>query len=190
MNERIVQDCIFALFRPSYETLLPNYTPRNWFECDVFGVTKAGYFHEFEIKRTLSDFRADAHKACRHLQRVNGRWTHVESPQTKHEKLACRSADGPCQFWYVLPAGLVPECDVPEWAGLREFNPKIQQAYCGAIKTVRKAPSLHRQKIDAKIVEHARGVCYWRFWTERRNYSDYMRRQPTSAPPSSPATLE
>lgn len=43
--------------------VIPNYTPSGWFESDIFELTKSGYFREYEIKMSLSDFRADAVKA-------------------------------------------------------------------------------------------------------------------------------
>jgi outer membrane autotransporter protein len=44
---------------------MPNYTPKNWFECDVMAVTKAGYLEEYEIKLSASDFKADSKKCFR-----------------------------------------------------------------------------------------------------------------------------
>ena len=43
-------------------TIIPTYTPPGWWECDVCEITDAGYMHEFEIKMTRGDFRADAKK--------------------------------------------------------------------------------------------------------------------------------
>ena len=47
-------------FRRSF--VLPNYTPHAWWESDVFEITAAGYFVEYEVKISVSDFKADAKK--------------------------------------------------------------------------------------------------------------------------------
>ena len=48
---------LFDLYRTS--TVIPNYTPRRWWECDVWEITKAGYFREYEIKVSRADLLGD-----------------------------------------------------------------------------------------------------------------------------------
>ena len=68
---------------------------------DVLGVTKDRYLVEIEIKRSVSDFRADFRK--RH--RIN-RDSNI--------------ADFPKQFYYLTPKELAEKLlpKIPEWAGL------------------------------------------------------------------------
>lgn len=161
LTERSVQSRLWICSRSSFDVLLPNYTPVEWWECDMFGVTRAGYFHEFEIKLTAADFRADAAKAKRRYDRADN-WRPID--ETKHVLLAGRSVRGPSMFWYVAPDGMIDLADVPEWAGLQVIRNGRW------FETVKKAPRLHSQKIDRKIVEHALGVCYFRYWHARNEY--------------------
>jgi hypothetical protein len=68
---------------------------------DVLGVTKGRYLTEIEVKRSLSDFRADFKKT----HRVN-RSHHLPSH--------------PRQFYYLVPPELVERVKplLPDWAGL------------------------------------------------------------------------
>lgn len=150
VTEREIQRRLWFIYRSSYRLLVPNYTPRGWWECDMFGVTKAGYFTEFEIKLTLADFRSDRSKCCRDRTGL----------KFKHEQLETRATAGPSAFWYVAPAGVIPLNEIPKWAGLQEFNGR-------SFKRVKPAPRLHWEKVHQSIVHHALTCCYWRFWRER-----------------------
>lgn len=137
---------------------LPNYTPTNWFECDVFELTKAGYFREYEIKISRSDFRADALKA-KEKYGFTGKQIEVVERTTKHERLARNDPAGPTRFWYVTPEKLLSLEEIPPWAGLisaRAYGPGL------ILHTEKEAPSLHSQQADKFIREHSMGVCYWR----------------------------
>jgi hypothetical protein len=59
MNAREIQQRLIVE-RYRRGICVPNYTPKDWWECDVFELTPAGYFREYEIKMTVADFRADA----------------------------------------------------------------------------------------------------------------------------------
>jgi hypothetical protein len=68
---------------------------------DVFGVTSARYCIEIEIKRSASDFRANAQKwHVRHREEYLGLW--------------------PTYFYYMVPEKLQPKVEhlLPCWAGL------------------------------------------------------------------------
>lgn len=143
--------------------VLPNYTPSNWWECDVFQVSEAGYFREYEIKLSRSDFLADAKKVREHW---DGNQSHPFKyvKKLKHESIG--HPEGPQQFYYVCPRGMVKESEVPAWAGFIEVleRPHYHRAPWNVSEfTVRKAPKLHKQKLDPKVVERARGTHYWRF---------------------------
>jgi hypothetical protein len=140
--------------------ILPNYTPSGWFECDVFEITSAGFFREYEVKLTRSDFRADAEKV-----KVN--WRRYKDPTAqdhrKHDMLKAGDARGPAQFWYVCPPGVLSPEIVPEWAGLIVARPIDRLHYFNcAVEVAKPAPRLHRSKLAAGVESHARGVCYWR----------------------------
>ena len=74
---------------------------------DVVGVTKARYLVEIEIKRSVSDFRADFSKRHR-------------MPETRSFYIK----EQPRQFYYLVPMALKDKVEslVPEWAGLMIMN--------------------------------------------------------------------
>lgn len=68
---------------------------------DVIGVTRAREVTEIEVKRSVSDFRANANKPCiRNREFFLEKW--------------------PKQFYFAIPKTLQPKIEplVPEWAGL------------------------------------------------------------------------
>lgn len=144
---------------------LPNYTPAKWWECDVFELTEAGYFREYEIKLTLSDFKADAKKE--NVLRT-GSWPNmVETRRRKHDCFGHEC--GPRQFWYVVPEGLLTVEQVPTWAGLIEvfdLRPGHISYWRYAERELKRAPILHRNGCDPKVKAHAESTCYWRLHTE------------------------
>jgi len=154
MNAQAIQR---AIIRERYarNTTLPNYTPRNWFECDVFEVTAAGYFVEYEVKLSKSDFRADADKAKRHYDQD---WN--ASLERKHDLLAVSDARGPSRFYFVTPENLIAEQELPPWAGLIIAHQGSRNVY---LHTRRPAPQLHRIKLEDERFQSAMTTCYWRF---------------------------
>lgn len=84
---------------------------------DVLGVKCSRYATEIEIKRTFSDFRADARKHCR----VN----------REHYKNRM-----PKQFYYFVPGALYQRvlAELPPWAGLMTVNDGV------SVEVVRTAP--------------------------------------------------
>lgn len=88
---------------------------------DILGVTRAGHLLEIEVKRTVSDFRANAdkrHVVNRHL------WLH----------------HWPKLFWFLVPPHLAEKVrpELPDFAGLlTTFGP--DEGY--GIRSVHPAPS-------------------------------------------------
>ena len=85
------------------QLVLHERSPRSWAcgEPDVLGITKAGFLLEIEVKRSVADFRANAHKRC------------IQNRETYLKKM-------PKQFWFMVPPNLVEKVqpEVPQWAGL------------------------------------------------------------------------
>lgn len=86
---------------------------------DVLGVTKHRYLLEIEIKRSLSDLRADAKKP------------HVANREHYLERQ-------PKQKWYLVDHSFHEKAlaELPEWAGLMTVPPNEW-----SIRVVKKAPS-------------------------------------------------
>lgn len=171
MNARKIQQRLM-IDRYREGLVCPNYTPNGWWECDVFEMTKAGFFREYEIKLSLQDFRADRRKVSRHWngEIVDGKFQMNE--ERKHDFLARGDSRGPVQFWFVAPRGIIPVEEVPEWAGLMECSyrtrwdpvkrmnvPTEEIAIC----EIKKARRLHGTKADPKIKEHVNSIFYYRF---------------------------
>lgn len=171
LTERRIQRSLFWKLHSACELIVPNYTPSAWFECDLWAVTKAGYGVEFEIKLTTADFRKDAEK-----RRSQQAWLSLgpkgmrfgdftaKPEDLKHTMLEMCDIKGPSRFWYVAPEGVIPDGELPAWAGLKIVAPARMDHV--SILTKVEAPRLHKEKVCRKIVEHARGVFYWRFWKE------------------------
>lgn len=166
MTERIIQNAIWQHSGQQHTLMCPNYTPAGWWECDVWGVTRAGYSVEFEIKLSLRDFKVDKQKQRTFYDRKNDpvpfedRWTPTE--RRKHDMLDARDPKCPNRFIYVCPDGLLKAEDVPQWAGLMTYNPKRYR-----LSTEKDAPRLHAAKVPEETIEHCRGVFFYRYWNLR-----------------------
>ena len=100
---------------------LPTYTPIGWWECDIFEVTAAGVFREYEIKLSRADFFADRRKEQpgKYLGRDPETRQPLRGPAgVKHDLLARGYPRGPQRFWFVAPEGILAVADMPLWAGL------------------------------------------------------------------------
>jgi len=134
MTEIIVQEHCF------HGLAMARFTPLNWFECDVYTVSRANLATEYEIKTTLADFKADA-KKCRRVRSLGGEFT-------KHELLSNRSQVGPSRFYFCCQRGLLPMELLPMWAGLIEFFTLGGHVYK---HIARRAPKLHGEPISETI---------------------------------------
>jgi hypothetical protein len=144
--------------------VMPNFTPRGWWECDVCAVTNSGYFTEYEIKLTASDLRADADKHVGRYRTVNGAWKYVSAGDYKHDLLRQGHKIGPSSFYYVVPPDLAEL--VPAWAGVMVAT---ATGYGARLGVRRKAPQLHRHKVDRGFVDLMRRSAEYRYWKYRED---------------------
>jgi hypothetical protein len=170
VTERQIQYVIYLRNHKRFRVLMPNYTPAGWWECDMFGVTKAGYFHEFEIKLTVTDFRKDAKKKRQDSWQWIGHEQQTIPGKSKHESVG--STKGPAMFWYVTPEGLIDVAELPPWAGLQV----ITERHGRYAIVAKEAPRLHREKIADSIIRHSLSVCYYRYWSERQRCDQWQER--------------
>lgn len=205
MSPRLTEDiaCGAIMFERFRRALcLPRYTPRQWWECDVFELTERGYFREYEVKLTLRDFHADAEKS--QDIRSTGRWVqnparpgcsnYVCDQEKKHALLAMGDPRGPVEFWFVTPVGLVTPDALPPFAGLIELHDRGEghrPTWRWSPHIVVQAPRLHEQKADAKIRQDLFGSCYYRLHEAMRTIRD--RSEPAliwtdEAPPATEVT--
>jgi hypothetical protein len=155
----ITRRLVFDLMGRS--TVMPRFTPNNWWECDVAELTKAGFLREYEIKVSRSDFFADREKSTREWNRE----THTFEIEKKHDLLASRDSRGPKQFYFVFPLGLITDNEIPEWAGYYTATERQGRAapFNVRLLRVRKAPVLHTTKADAELCNAIHASGYWRF---------------------------
>lgn len=92
-------------------------------ECDVLSLSKAGYTHEFEVKVSRSDFKADFKKR---------KWREFDN--NKEYNL-------PNYFTYVCPSGKITVEDLQPYMGLIYIED-------GQLVPVRKPKLIHKSKRD------------------------------------------
>lgn len=163
MNEKQIQNSLYQQILRKAKLACPNYTAANWWEADLWAVTNSGYSTEYEIKCSRRDFKIDQLK-------TGDRWELARAKRagrtllTKHERLAAGDQAGPNRFYFVCPAGLLKEEEIPPWAGWIEMTDNR-----GWIRPriVRQAPQRHRVKVDQKVIDHCRSVFYYRYWNLR-----------------------
>jgi hypothetical protein len=158
---------------------MPTSTPSSWWECDMLSLTKAGFWHEFEIKMTRSDFKADFKKSSRYPYQMHGmsyreyydlsREDMDNLEDTKHGFLANGCKKGPSYFWFCTPAGLLKPEDIPEYAGHIEFPDlsdllgKPSPYRYDVMDIKKKAPKLHSVKFCDKRLKTLTGRMLYRY---------------------------
>lgn len=144
-----------ALIRDCWQRTIafPNYTPLKWWECDVFELTKAGYFREYEIKTSRSDFFNDSRK-CK------PRWhTGHQLALNKHEQIAGADINGPSRFFFVAP-DIIDLSEIPEWAGFIQVSRPFEHL---RLELIKKAPCIHAEKFHATGKDDLMRTAYFRF---------------------------
>ena len=127
-------------------------------ECDVLRITGSGMTYEYEIKVSISDFKADFKKTRKHLilqglHKTNPhKWNYPGGGIDTEEVLQERhgSVDRCNYFYYVTKEGLIKESEVPKYAGLI-------YVWDDRMEIVKKAPKLHSFKATEKLM---RKVCH------------------------------
>lgn len=177
ITSRCIQIKLFHELRSSCKWVIPNYTPKNWFEADIWAITKAGYTREYEIKISKKDFLKDREKfLCKSKSGRKVCKRHEISPlykkEYKYDKIL--AGDGPSYFYYVTSEGVIPEDMVPAWAGWIECRKRGKSVVF--IKR-REPKQLHKNKVPLSLDTEVLTTFYWRFWTEaEKRYNVYERR--------------
>ena len=145
-------------------TVMPRYTPRGWFECDVCEVTKAGYMVEYEVKTSLSDLRNDSRK----YDRLWGKC----QVETKHQRMQRGDPAGPCRFYFVTAEGAAKAEHVPAWAGWIVARPARHGQFKCCVHVERAAPQLHRVKANARVIQDIWASCYYRYHSSQNSFRE------------------
>jgi hypothetical protein len=122
LTEKDIQENLrFFFSQPRYK--LDNLYVFGW-ESDCLLLTKSGYWYEFEIKISRSDFKNDFKNK-------------VEKHQVLESKEDLRK---PNYFFYVVPEGLITADEVPPYAGLIYIDLWKKRTI------IKNAPILHKVK--------------------------------------------
>lgn len=183
MTSKDIQRALFGRIGSQSQLMIPNYTPNHWFESDMIRVTNSGYMEEYEIKISVADFKIDCRKGPSERDKQFFLSFSPESstyknfdPRTKHERLASGDARGPCRFFFAMPEDMAAKVEIPEWAGLVTFR-ENQYGICmnrmdEETNTYKKPKQLHKGKVCEKMMDHARGVFYFRYWNLRNGMKE------------------
>lgn len=146
------------LFNHEYQ--LENIFMYFW-ESDYFGLTKAGYAVEVEIKVSRSDFLADARNKKKKFKTidlghkdlvVHRGFTHrawMKEPDEKnppYSTVTISAVNCPNRFYYACPEGLIKKEEIPDYAGLIYIYADTN-GYMHA-REVKKSKVIHKRKFD------------------------------------------
>ena len=123
-----------------HECVVPNTRQVFSWEADLLSITKAGLIHEYEIKVSRADFRADAHKTRKH-------WL-------------VQNASGPSYFWYATFDGF--EIEPPSYAGWLRIIERENMPGNFLVRVMKSAPRLHTDKITPRRQAQVMRSLTWR----------------------------
>lgn len=152
LDETRIQHHLNTLLdRKGHYIVIPNV---DWsyllWEADLISVTQAWYLHEYEIKISHQDFKADFKK-----------------PKHKHYRARRNHKRMPNYFTYVAPIKAIPIC-IPEYAGLIEVQECGHYGHDFCLIQVKKPVLIHKNKLtEAGAVKMLRTFMfkYWRLAT-------------------------
>jgi hypothetical protein len=156
----IINYMVKVLDKRGHKYIMPNFTFAHYcptfigsFEADIYSINSSGYSNEYEIKTSLSDFKADQ-KKCGILGGFNKEKT------TIYKSELIQKGERASKFWYVVPENLVPLDLVPTYAGLLYIR---ETDGVKSLLEIKKAPRLNNIKNDRKIIEQIKEVGYKRY---------------------------
>jgi len=146
MTEKEIQFTLYKYleYRLHHKHITPNSKSIFDWEADIVSVTNSGYVYEFEIKRTLADYRADFKK------------------EEKHSRLKNRGRHIPSRFWYVINGFELPVDAIPEYAGLIIMT---STSIWDDIHIIKRAPRLTTSTIEPKYIDKLNEAAYSRMWS-------------------------
>jgi len=184
-GEGAMLTALWSQYQSVSKMVLSNYTPKSWWECDLWRLTLSGYTTEYEVKLTVADFKADAKKHWlmtrdkQNARPYNPKFVDMSKPGMqerfeqvyKHELIERRDPRAPNRFYFVTPKDLA--VDIPDWAGhivapvtakqLRENPRLIRGRKCLQIR--QQAPTVHQNKWKADA-DFEKKLMY-RYWNSK-----------------------
>lgn len=154
MTEKKIQGFMFVWLQgKAHELIVPNCGVFGW-EADLVSATQRGYGHEYEIKISKADFKADKKKRAWSSKGKGSKAQALKNP--------VKYNPGPSYFWYAVPKGLIKKSEVPSHAGLIYVGKK------GKIEIIKKAPKLHSLKISTRQINYINRGLMIRYWKGRK----------------------
>ena len=160
LTEAAIQDLLYYHCVSKGHLLVnPNSCVFGW-ESDFISVTKSLMVHEFEIKISRSDFKADAKKEKSAILVDPVKTLYPDFPRMTRQITLRR----PNYFYYVVPKDLIAADEVPDYAGLIYACPWYDR---GILRVVKKVKRIHDEPIDQKhLIQLCRSVMF-RYWRAR-----------------------
>jgi hypothetical protein len=164
MNERDIQIMLTEEFLVGRNHIasVPNSTQLLRGEVDLLSVTKAGLVHEFEIKRTRSDYTRE-----------------LKTKLYKHQNLALGDTLStrwlPNYFWFVT---LDFDIEPPLYAGwikVKKYSPSHWTGKTHHLHEIKKAPRIHSDKWDHKRVASIARLLSFRLLNAYKKEKDYVK---------------
>lgn len=148
MSEHKIQSTLYGYLGKRYITMIPNYS--NPYEMDMCALTSSMYKIEFEIKCSYIDFKNDFKKSKHARFKEGGNYQSY-----------------PNYFYFVSTLDLI--ADIPTYAGFIRINYDENPA----LTIVKKAPILHKGKVDDKDIASLLRCMTYRYFKARYNgYSE------------------
>lgn len=148
LKDKILFELIRFVRKSGHEVVIPNFYFGNY-EMDLFRLLSSGFVHEYEVKTSRADWKADFNKR----RRVN-----VGLPDIieigKHEEIQ-RGKYKANKFFFVVPAGLVSVDEIPEKCGLIYFHESEK-----TFSIVKPAKFLNKEPIRVDHQELSKKLCF------------------------------
>lgn len=149
-----------ALHDRKHQFAAPNLTMFYQWEADLLSVTNANFVHEWEIKTSLSDYRADKKKAEKHealsyaFENKVGKFPYTAWNLGGRQYFRAV----PNYFWYVTSGFEID--DLPPYAGWITAEWNEHYTYWKLTNKVT-APRIHNEKMgDSRFIDVARWLSF------------------------------
>jgi len=148
------------LLERGHTSVITHFYPDHWHECDVYGITAAGYGIEVEVKISVADFRADFKKEMKHevLHEAFSPADRAEwhSMFSRLPPIIEPSSFKGCprRYYFAVPESLINVREVPSYAGLlcvRWYGPPEHGNSWYRVTVAKPAPALLAAK---KVTPH------------------------------------
>lgn len=139
-NERFIQKAIYKWVTKRGDKLFaPNIYYYKW-ESDMLTLDSKGRLHEFEIKISYGDFKADFKKQKHTL------FTKLRGGVYTLRKNRIRGYNSPNFFWYVCPPNMIKPSEIPLYAGLAYTDSR------GGLVIIKRPKVLHKKITDRCLI--------------------------------------